>query len=467
MRQPRLLAAVAASACTMLAGALMLAGPASAATVSPHPMTTVVPRAGFQTTTSLALDNTRFGGDGHNHQTDFDQESFMEANFTVTTNVANITPVGTVDIRTVLADGTTTVDLCSGTLVSAGQGSCFLTDGELPPGSYQLTAHYEGVVGKFEFSDSGPQPLAVAKEPTTVTLTHPSSTVAFGQESANRYTLQVTPRTSGTPTGLAGVDFKGAGGFNTGLCGGDLANGTATCAAADTELFPGTYQIFGFYNSDETYAGAQTALETLIVTPGVTITTLELSSPQISFGRQSSEQLTALVAPVKAGTPAGTVKIMAGDSTICPDQPLAGGTVTCHLASSQLQVGTHPLTAVYSGDTNFAGTASAPVTLTVTSPTTTSLTLSTRTIQAGHETAERLTVKVSPVITGSGTPRGQVTIKAGTTTLCVITLSNATGSCRLSPSKLRPGTYHLTAHYAGVIPFTASTSPSKTLTVTR
>jgi hypothetical protein len=49
----------------------------------------------------------------------------------------------------------------------------------------------------------------------------------------------------------------------------------------------------------------------------------------------------------------------------------------------------------------------------------------------------------------------------------VITLSNATSSCRLSPRKLRPGSYHLTARYAGAGLFTASTSPRKTLTVTR
>jgi hypothetical protein len=205
----------------------------------------------------------------------------------------------------------------------------------------------------------------------------------------------------------------------------------------------------------------------LTVSPGRAVTSLSLSRASIGFGQQQNEQLTAQVVPVNAGTPAGSVQIMAGDSTVCPDQPLAAGTVTCTLAPGQLSVGSHPLTAVYSGDANFGGTTSAPVTLTVTSPTTTSLTLSSRTIQAGHEAAEHLTVTVHPVITGSGTPTGQVTVKAGTTTLCMITLSNATGSCQLSPTKLRPGTYHLTAHYAATTPFTASTSPPKTLTVTR
>ena len=65
-----------------------------------------------------------------------------------------------------------------------------------------------------------------------------------------------------------------------------------------------------------------------------------------------------------------------------------------------------------------------------------------------------------------GTPGGKVTVKAGSVTLCVISLAKAKGTCKLASKKLRPGTYHLTASYPGSIRFAASTSPKKTLTVT-
>jgi hypothetical protein len=289
-----------------------------------------------------------------------------------------------------------------------------------------------------------------------------SAPVFYGEETAGTFGLTVKPRTSGTPMGLVTV-FQGAGS----LCTATLVNGTASCPITDdTRLTPGTYPIEGSYFGDGTFDASHTD-QMLTISPGRTVASLALSPARVSFGQQQNEKLTAHVAPVNAGAPAGTVKIMAGDATVCPDQPLAGSTVTCTLAAGQLPVGSHPLTAVYSGDPNFGGTASAPVTLTVTSPTTTALTLSSRTIQAGHEATGHLTVKVTPVITGSGTPTGHVTVTAGTTTVCVITLSGATGSCQLSPNQLRPGTYHLTAHYAAAIPFTASTSPAKTLTVTR
>lgn len=97
--------------------------------------------------------------------------------------------------------------------------------------------------------------------------------------------------------------------------------------------------------------------------------------------------------------------------------------------------------------------------------TTTNLTLSTAKIQAGHENTEQLTVQVKPA--AGGTPAGQVTIKTGRTTLCTITLKNGQGGCRLSQDKLQPGKHKLTASYSGGTIYAASTSPAKTLTVTK
>jgi hypothetical protein len=47
----------------------------------------------------------------------------------------------------------------------------------------------------------------------------------------------------------------------------------------------------------------------------------------------------------------------------------------------------------------------------------------------------------------------------------VITLSSGQGSCTLGASKLRPGKYQLTAHYAGSPGFNSSASGTKALTV--
>jgi len=430
----------------MLAGAL--AGPARAAPLSPPPKAAVVPHDGQITRTGLALSSDTVG---------LDQEGSLKAIFSVVAISSGAVSGGTVTIRTVL-DGTQ-VDLCSGT-VSAGQGSCFLPDGRLPAGNYQLTAHYGGVVGQFEFSDSGPIPLTVAKEPTTTTMTTIPQ-VAYGQESDETFTITTVPRTSGTPTGDSGVISD-----TTLVCGAPLVNGVGSCIPNDTGLPPGIYVVFGFYRGDSTFAGSDTDNQTITVVRGQATPVLTLSQSRVAADRQETEELTARVSPLRGGTPTGVIAFKDGTHTICEEDLDDNDTAICDLTPGQLAIGSHRLSARYSGDTNFRADGSLAKTLTITAqPTTTALTLSTSKVRAGHEQAEHLTVRVKPRT--SGTPAGQVTIKAGATTLCKITLSHAAGGCTLSKNKLSPGTYHLTATYAGPTRFAGSASAKKTLTVTK
>jgi hypothetical protein len=62
---------------------------------------------------------------------------------------------------------------------------------------------------------------------------------------------------------------------------------------------------------------------------------------------------------------------------------------------------------------------------------------------------------------------GPVTIKAGNTALCTVTLNAGTAACTLRPSQLRPGTYQLTATYNGSDVHDRSTSAAHKLTVTK
>ena len=98
-------------------------------------------------------------------------------------------------------------------------------------------------------------------------------------------------------------------------------------------------------------------------------------------------------------------------------------------------------------------------------PTKTTLTLSTGKVTYGHEQAEHLTITVAPRY--SGTPVGKITVKAGSTILCTLTLTIGKGHCTLAASKLRPGTYSLVARYEGSKEFVASASAGKSLTVAR
>ena len=94
----------------------------------------------------------------------------------------------------------------------------------------------------------------------------------------------------------------------------------------------------------------------------------------------------------------------------------------------------------------------------------TALKLSSATITHGHEHIERLSVRVTAG--GVATVTGTVKVKAGSKTLCTITLSNGIGSCKLTDSQLKVGTYSVAAKYKGNADFETSTSPKEKLKVT-
>ena len=96
-------------------------------------------------------------------------------------------------------------------------------------------------------------------------------------------------------------------------------------------------------------------------------------------------------------------------------------------------------------------------------PTSATLRLSTGTVVYGHEQSEKLSVTVKAA---NGEPlAGPVTVKAGSTLVCTITLSDGAGSCRPAKSKLKPGTYSLVASYGPTQVYMSSRSQAKQLKV--
>ena len=128
--------------------------------------------------------------------------------------------------------------------------------------------------------------------------------------------------------------------------------------------------------------------------------------------------------------------------------------VSCPSVGSCTAVGTY---------SDAAGNPAFTVTGSIIQPTATTISLSAGKITYGHEQSERITVTVKARY--SGIPAGTVTVKAGSAAVCAITLKSGKGSCQLTARKLRRGTYHLGASYAGDQDFLASASAKKTLTV--
>jgi hypothetical protein len=202
-------------------------------------------------------------------------------------------------------------------------------------------------------------------------------------------------------------------------------------------------------------------------------TLLALSAPSAVYGDEQDDQLTVTVSG-DGGTPTGTVAVSAGATTVCTITLAADGTGSCALTPDEFPVGPVTLSASYSGDPSFDPSDSPTASLQVVgpppppppaaAPTTTTLGLSATALRYGDEQAEKVSVTVgSP----AGTPTGQVTVKAGGTTIRVISLTSGKGAYTLAPGTLAVGTVKLTASYAGDAGYAPSSSAPKSLTVAR
>lgn len=195
-------------------------------------------------------------------------------------------------------------------------------------------------------------------------------------------------------------------------------------------------------------------------------TTVAVSSRTNPAPRGNQVVFVASVGPSDGG---GTVTFFANGSTTpitgCLAVPLVltGATFESACSTSTLPGGSDVIVASYSGD-HGSSPATGSFTETVQpSSTLTKLTLSTRSAVYGDEQLEKLSVTVVPAV--AGVPSGKVDVKSGTLVVCVVTLTNGTGSCRPGPVALPGGAHLITANYLGDGNDAASKSAAATLTV--
>jgi large repetitive protein len=345
----------------------------------------------------------------------------------------------------------------------------------LPPGNYTFTAHFQGT-GVLAPSDSNNVTVTVNEENSTLSPIPASSlTMTYGSETADHFNFTVSPQFANTGTAPSGtVDVFFAGG--DGLCNATLDNnGSGSCSVQsnpgvdpDIELNAGTASIEAAYSGDGNFNGdisSDSSPVTLTINQEASNTALVVPS-DVKSG--NSDLLTAIVTPTTKGTPGGFVDFLVDGQTICNHMPI-GDNQTAVCPSGSLSPGSHTVTAHYDGNTNFAASGSVQ-TFTVTAPAAVNLTVSTPSpgSKATYGREQNVHLNVNVTSAAGGTPSGTVDVFAGSNRLCTITLASAAGQCSLSPAKLKPGSYHLTASYSGDTNFTSATTPgSQPLTITR
>jgi len=324
--------------------------------------------------------------------------------------------------------------------VNLSGGVAKLTISTLPGGAHAITAAYNGSSLYLTSSTAITQQVNVA----------PTSTKVVSSLNPSAYHQAVT--FTATVSSGAGVPIHGGMTFKDGTVAlGTVESANGVAKFTTSALTGGTHSITATYQGSLNYAKSTSpALSQVVNKRGTTTTVTSSVNPS------SWHQLVTFTATVASagGTPAGTVNFKNG-TTVMGSGTLNGSGVAT-FTTNALTVGTHTMTAVYVGNTNFVTSTSAPKTQSVTKAATTTGLVSSKN-PSTHGTAVTFTATIKPAFGGVAT--GTVTFKNGTTVLGTGTV-NASNKATFTTSSLSVGTHTITATYQGDTHFKVSTSPA-------
>jgi Bacterial Ig-like domain (group 3)/FG-GAP-like repeat len=231
-------------------------------------------------------------------------------------------------------------------------GQATLTVPSLPVGTNPITVTAINTATSGTLT-SPPTQVTVAKATVIVTLASSVNPAAPSQSIT--FSASVPAGATGSITFLDGTTILGVGAIN--------ASGIATFTTSTLAI--GSHSITASYGGDSGNSAATSAVLTQVVGKIPTVTTIVLSAPAqlLHTGVTFTANVTA---PAPNAT--GTVTFMDG-TTVLGSAPLSanGGVVVslttnanAAFATTNLVTGPHQIVAVYSGDSNFAPSTSAP-----------------------------------------------------------------------------------------------------------
>ncbi|MSP11330.1 MAG: Ig-like domain repeat protein [Chloroflexi bacterium] len=280
---------------------------------------------------------------------------------------------------------------------------------------------------------------------TTVSSVPPGSAVLGAPVT---FTAVVAP-SSGTGVPSGNVKFLDGGSPIAGCTAQPLAAGLATCVIST--LGAGNHAITAQYLGDTSYnTSVSNPPYQFSITAAGSATALVGSANPTTYGQ--TVYFTATVT-TGSGTPTGLVTFKDGAATV--GSGILDGTGNAYFSTNALTVGLHPISAVYGGDNNFAGSTSNTINQQVNqASTTTTIANSPSTSVFGQAVLLTATVTINPP--GLGTPTGPVTFTVGATVLGVVNL-NAFGKAFLTTSTIPVGLNQtVTASFGGTANLAAS-----------
>jgi len=304
--------------------------------------------------------------------------------------------------------------------------------------------------------------LARSTLPTTVTVVSSTNPSVFGQAVTFTATVASGNPNFGTPMGTVQFQIDGTN-FGSPVL---LSNGMATSGTM-SNLAVGRHTVTAIYSGDTNF-DSSTGMLTQTVTKASTSATLSASAHPSVFGQSVTFTVTIGVLPPGAGTPTGTVQFQIDGSNAGSPVGVStsAGVTTASFSTAMLAVGTHTVTANYSGDPNFTPSASA-LSQTVTKANT-AATLSTSANPSVFGQSVTFTVTIGVTPPGAGTPTGTVQFQIdGNNVIGPATVRTTGGltTASLSDATLEVGSHTISASYNGDSNFLTSAAATLTQVV--
>ena len=320
------------------------------------------------------------------------------------------------------------------TLAGSGSAaSCSVTYAQSSAGTPTLTATYNGDTA--HAGSNGNLGLTVVAQAAT-SLSAVSGSGAFGGTATLTATLSSTaPCSVGSQTisfTLNGQPFSN----NTVQTN---SNGVATLTGvslvgADADQYPVGASFAGTLS-----CLASNGSGTLTVAQVTTTTTLSSSENPSNYG--DAVTFTATVSPAAGMLDGGTVQFAIDGSAFGNALPISTTTGQASISDGALSVGSHSIVATYSGDTNFAASASQALAQTVKAlATTTAISSSANPVESGQSVT--FTATVTPLPDG-----GSVTFSVDGTAGQPVALSGSQAT--FTTSSLSVGNHSVVASYGG------------------
>ena len=330
------------------------------------------------------------------------------------------TPAPTVPVQ--FMEGSTVVG--TGTLGGNGTIASVTLNGVLP-GTHTYTAQYPGDTTYTNPLTFGSVTVTVVGMPTT-TAVAATGTLVYG--GTTTITATVTSTGGGTPTGTVQfLDGTAVLGTPT------LVNGVATLTTASLQA--GTHMLTAVYQGDTTYVQSTGAATPTVIVQAPSATSV--TGPTATNPGASTNLTVTITGIAGALPPSGTVTVTDGTTTVGTGSLTAGkATIAVTLQS----LGSHTLTAQYSGDSNYVK-SSGTISISVVQPFAVTSSSSTVSLAAGGVSNTPLLVTPAGGFSGSvtmtcSTPVSYVTCSVAPSTVTVSggVAGQATAIITVSPS---------------------------------